>query len=787
MIKLRKEIIENEFKKLNSKQKEAVFKTQGPLLILAGAGSGKTTVLVNRISNIIKYGNAYNSDEFINDLSSSDIERFQECLDKGIDPDFDLASKLAVDPARSYEILAITFTNKAARELKNRLNKMLGEKSEGIWAFTFHSACMRILRVYAESLGYSKNFVVYDTLDSQKIVKQILEDFDVSENILNCKSALNIISKAKNNILSPKEYSEHCGDNFRTEIAAKVYQKYQAKLKQSDAMDFDDLLFNTVKLFQNCPEVLERYQNKFKYIVIDEYQDTNTIQYEFARLLAEKNRNLCVVGDDDQSIYKFRGATIENILDFEKSYPDAKTIRLEQNYRSTKSILDCANKLISNNSERKGKTLWTDNIQGEGVDVVTLESDYGETRFIADTINKGIKNGRKYSDFSVLYRMNVQSNLIERMFIKSGIPYRIVGGHRFYDRAEVRDMIAYMSVTVNPRDDARLLRIINLPRRGIGKTTVDVLVKVAQKAGKPVIDIVRNSEKYSACSKFSDNLSEFCDLLDKLIDVSKDDSISLVERYQKFLDITGYLNFVKASNKNKENRLNNIEELKTNLQIYEDTNPEDISIEGFLQEVSLLTDIDNFEGNSDCVTLMTMHSAKGLEFPVVFLPGFEESIFPSLQSTMSQKEIEEERRLAYVAITRAREKLYISTAKKRILLGKTMLNQESRFIVELPENCIERQTLAAQKDMISVLSMSRRAKKHSTMETQMNLENFMKPKLSDSKTERFNIGDKVNHKKFGHGNILSFSDMGSDVMLEIEFEEVGKKKLMANFANVERI
>ncbi len=786
ILSIRKKLIDNEFKKLNEQQRRAVYATEGPLLILAGAGSGKTTVLVNRIANLIKFGCAYSSDKIYGEINEDDINSINYSIENDKSVDFQLSSKLAVSPAYPSQILAITFTNKAAGELKERLDKSLGENAKGIWACTFHSACMRILRRFADFVGYSLNFTIYDTLETQKIIKQILSDLNISENILSYKSAANLISKAKDMMLVPEKYKKHSEGNFRAEKVAQVYEKYQEKLKSSDAMDFDDLLLNTILLFKKSPETLEYYQNKFKYIVIDEYQDTNMLQYEFAHMLSEKSRNLCVVGDDDQSIYKFRGATIENILNFEKNYPDAKIIRLEQNYRSTKSILSCANKLIENNSNRKGKTLWTDNPSGDKVNVVTLTSDFDETDFIIRTINDNIKNGYRYSDMAVLYRMNAQSNLIERALIKNNIPYRIIGGHRFYDRAEVRDMMAYMHVAVNPCDDMRLLRIINQPRRGIGVATVDSLVRLAEKKNEPIINIIQHAREYGVCCKGLDKLNSFYNLIQQFHTILKDESLSLVERYDLILSKIDYIEYLR-SRRDKEGKIENIQELKSNIYHYEQAHPEEKSIEGFLQEVSLLTDMDNYDKDSDAVVLMTMHSAKGLEFPIVFLPGFEEFIFPSIQSLMSESETEEERRLAYVAITRAKEKLFITNTKKRILLGKTMINDESRFVTELPEEFIQRKTIHNEKKVVSVFSLNSLKNDLKKEDTQVDLSNFMQPKFEDEKNDKFSIGAKVSHKKFGYGNVVSSSDMGNDIMLEINFEKVGTKKLMANFAHVELV
>lgn len=776
--------MEQEFANLNSKQREAVFCTKGPLLILAGAGSGKTTVLVNRIANIIKYGSAYGSKAIKQEITEDEIKQIQESIEQNKPLDFVLAQKLAVEPAYPSQILAITFTNKAADELKNRLKSSLLDNAKGIWACTFHSACVRILRQFGEKLNFTKNFTIYDTQDSQKLLKQIIEELDISENIITARSAANLISKAKDKLLTPETYEANSKDNFRAQKVAQIYKAYQNKLKHCDAMDFDDLLFYTVTLFKKYPEVLEYYQEKFKYVVIDEYQDTNMLQYEFANLISKKHNNLCVVGDDDQSIYKFRGASLENILTFEQNFPKTKVIRLEQNYRSTKNILNCANELIKNNKGRKGKTLWTDNCEGDKVKVVTLPTDFDETDYIADTINENLSKGYKYSDIAVLYRMNAQSNLIEKTLIRSNIPYRIIGGHRFYDRAEIKDMIAYLSVAVNHDDDTRLLRIINQPKRGIGKTTISNLIKLAGETNQPIINIVKHADEYECLYKCHDKLLKFYSLIEEITDMINDENMSLYDCYKEILSKINYIEFLETK-REKESAIENVEELGTNIRNFEESDNDDKTMEGFLQEVSLLTDADNYDKNSDCISLMTMHSAKGLEFPIVFLPGFEETIFPSLQAVISDEDIEEERRLAYVALTRAREKLYITNAKKRILLGKTMFNEDSRFLNEIPEQYKDKTVVSVSHAKIQIDIRKNKKLTEVTGDVSLHIDNFIKPKVENK--EKFNIGDKVSHKKFGGGKILSLSNMGNDTLLEIEFESLGVKRLMANFAHIELI
>ena len=783
-LELRKKIIEKDFARMNDKQKQAIFTVNGPLLILAGAGSGKTTVLVNRIANIIKYGNAYNDvfiPEFVDEACINKLKIYAQNEDNSTDLPFNLS----VDSARPWQILAITFTNKAANELKERLVNMLGEIGNDVWASTFHSTCAKILRQHAEKLGYSNHFTVYDTDDVKRLIKECQQTLNIDDKILSHKSIISAISHAKDNMISHKEYSHQAGNDYRLTQIAKVYNMYQMRLIEADAMDFDDLLFNTVTLFRKCPDVLEYYQDKFHYVMVDEYQDTNKVQYEFIKLICQKRKNLCVVGDDDQSIYKFRGATIENILNFEKTYKDAKIIKLEQNYRSTQNILDAANAVIENNSERKGKKLWTKNNAGEKIHLHTAFNENDEANYIAETILNKVATGANYSDFAILYRMNAQSSNIERTFIKSGISYRIIGGHRFYERKEIRDVIAYLSVINNPNDEVRLRRIINRPKRSIGDKTISKITEIAAQTGQSLLEIIRHADEYSDLLRAALKLKKFANLIDGLIEASNNPDFSLHNLYQKVLEDIDYLENIKLEKDDVDARIENINELLSNIIKYEQENGDSASLEGFLEEVSLMTDIDNYDNNANAVTLMTMHSAKGLEFPVIFLPGFEEGIFPGTQSIYNPEELEEERRLAYVGITRAKKELYIINAETRMLFGSTSRNKPSRFSLEIPESLVEKteNKRAVQKTFndiklnykAPVKSLSASARTFNHIEKHQNNASF------------FVAGDVVVHKVFGKGNVLSARPMGNDTLLEINFDGVGNKKLMANYAKLEKI
>lgn len=785
---LRKKIIEKDFAYMNEKQRQAIFQVKGPVLILAGAGSGKTTVIVNRIANIVKYGNAYHSKEVRFEPTDRDIRYMKAYLDGDEELRFDVEDLLSVEPARPWQILAITFTNKAANELKERLEKMLGEEAKDIWASTFHSSCVRILRKDGEVLGYNKNFTIYDTDDSKRLIKECQRQLNISESSLSYKTIISEISKAKDSLILPEDYLKNAGKDARMVRIAQVYKMYQDEMKKANAMDFDDIIVNTVILLEKYSDVREHYQNKFKYIMVDEYQDTNHAQYRLTELLAGGHRNICVVGDDDQSIYRFRGATIENILSFEHRYAESNIIRLEQNYRSTQTILDVANEVISNNKKRKGKSLWTSNGAGDKVVINTAYDEGEEATFIADKISDGVSSGKyNFSDHAVLYRMNAQSNSIERTLVRSGIPYRIIGGHRFYERQEIRDAIAYLTVINNPEDNVRLRRIVNVPKRGIGDTTINKASEISSGLGISLYEVFRHSDEYEALKRSSKKLIAFCDLIDTLS--QNVDKIPLDELFTEVVSKTDYLGHLRLDKEKGEERIENIYELVSNLKTYESEN-EEPTLAGFLEEVALLTDIDNYNAQQDAVVMMTIHSAKGLEFPVVFLPGMEEGIFPGIQSMYNPDDVEEERRLAYVGITRAKEKLFISHANMRMLFGTTSRNLPSRFMIEIPDALTERtgRQPASQRTFDSLARGDYENRNYSgngyLSKINQKPQTAEKPKAP---TVSFNVGDSVMHKVFGKGVIVSSKPMGSDAMLEIAFQSAGTKKLMANYAKLQKI
>ena len=743
--------LKQQFSFMNQMQQQAVFATEGPLLILAGAGSGKTTVLVNRISYILRSG-----------------------------------------LCKPWNILAITFTNKAAGELKERICNTVPEGGADIWAATFHSTCARILRRYGDRLGYSSHFTVYATDDQKRLVKEIMKQLQIDEKQLPVRSVLSEISKAKDKMLSPQQMKKDAEYDSRKVFVAKIYEIYQARLKTADAMDFDDLLCKAVELFEQEPEILGFYQNQFKYIMVDEYQDTNKVQYKFVSMLAKKYGNICVVGDDDQSIYKFRGATIENILSFEKTFSGARVIRLEQNYRSTQNILDAANGVISNNTIRKGKTLWTENPKGEKINIHTCDSERDEAAFVTKTIMDGVADGRKYSDFAILYRTNAQSNAIEQSLSRSGIPHRIIGGHRFYDREEIRDMVAYLQVINNPHDDIRLSRIINVPKRSIGARTVAVAAEIASGLGESIYTVIKDADAYPQLSRAASKLREFVRLIDGLIEAEASGDYSLAELYNLIIEHTGYENYLRAEKENADVRIENIEELSSNIIKFEEDYGDEADLSNFLEEISLMTDIDNYDADADTCVMMTLHSAKGLEFPVVFITGMEDGLFPSNASISNPEEINEERRLAYVGITRAKEKLYLTKTKYRMLFGSTTYNKDSRFLGEIPSELVER-TGEGRLRTSSAFSSSAAGGKISVgvgkgakpMAGVPRAGAYQPPAAKSGVT--YKVGDVVLHKLFGKGMIMTAEKMGNDTLLEIAFDKAGTKKLMANFCKMEKI
>ena len=698
---------------------------------------------------------------------------------------------MSISACAPWRIMAITFTNKAAGELKDRLCAMLGETANDIWASTFHSTCARILRRDGERIGYSSHFTVYDTDDQRRLMKSILKELDISEKNITPKSILNEISRAKDSLISPAEYALTVGDDFRLKIISRAYTTYQKRLEDADAMDFDDLINKVVELFKKCPDALEYYQNRFRYLMVDEYQDTNHAQYTFVRMLAEKSGNLCVVGDDDQSIYKFRGATIENILSFENTFQNATVIRLEQNYRSTQNILDAANAVIEHNTERKGKTLWTQNGTGAMIHLHTAENETDEAERITKIILDGVAAGRKFSDYAVLYRMNSQSLTFERNFAKSGVPHRIIGGTRFYERREIREMIAYLSVINNPSDEMRLRRIINTPKRSIGDRSVEVAAQIGQQTGETLFEVVSHAKDYPALSRAANKMTLFAAQMQGLIELNDDEEVTLGELYDELVERIDYLNFLKTDDpESAEDRAANVQELASNLRRFEEENPEG-TLSDFLEEVSLITDIDNYDNNADSVVLMTVHSAKGLEFPVVFLPGMEENIFPGMASVYVPSEVEEERRLAYVAITRAKEELYIFHAESRMIFGMTNRNRVSRFVEEIPETLVEhtrsRDYSARPVSMPSFGGAKPFGEAPKTKSVAEAGGFTPKPRVKPAPAGTYRVGDTVLHKAFGTGLIVSATPMANDTLLEVAFDKVGTKKLFANFARLTKV
>jgi len=812
ILSLRRQILDRQFARMNPPQRQAVYHTDGPLLILAGAGSGKTTVLVNRIANLVRFGGGYNSED-VPLLSDAQEEKLRLCAAGRLPLDGELVSLLAENPCPAWRILAITFTNKAAGELKERLSRMLGQEGEEVAAGTFHSFCAKILRREGEYLGYSRHFTIYDTDDSRRLMKSCMKELNIDEKTLGHKAILGEISRAKDELVDPAEYAaiHQNGFDLRLKLVAKAYALYQKKLAEADALDFDDLIGKTVELFTKFPEVLERYQKRFRYLMVDEYQDTNHAQYRLVSLLASGSGNLCVVGDDDQSIYKFRGATIENILSFEEQFAGCRVIRLEQNYRSTGRILDAANAVIAKNKGRKGKTLWTANAEGDPLYLVTVDNAEEEGKYIAETILSGVSGGRRFSDFAVLYRANAQSNAIEQALVKSGIPYRIIGGHRFNDTLEVKDAMAYLRVLNNPGDEVSLRRIINQPKRGIGDTTVDNAAAIAAGLGLPLYEVLKNAANYPDISRAANKISGFVAIIEELRQEMENPEIPLHTLYADMLDKTGYLQMWQTQGDAEAGRVENLEELSSSIHQYEKNAGDDYAdLAGFLEEQALMTDIDNYDADADAAVLMTMHAAKGLEFPVVLLPGFEDGIFPGYQTMFDPVELEEDRRLCYVAVTRAREQLYITRAQSRMLYGKTTRNAPSRFIGDIPTHLTEEINRVTQMPSFSVdFGESRYGgnryggygggqtrfgntggysytaeKKAAPVSKPVGKPTASAPKAAPC---TFVVGDLVSHATFGTGKIVKMSPMGNDTLLEIHFTKVGQKKLMANYAKLTKV
>ena len=803
----RRAVIELDFPTLNPEQRRAALATEGPLLLLAGAGSGKTTVLIHRVANLMKYGRGSDSDEVPGWVTEDDLAFLEAYAAHPLPDGKSEAERLCkLEPAMPWSIIAITFTNKAAGELKERLERMLGPTANDVWASTFHSACVKILRRDIEKLGFDRSFTIYDSADSERVVKDVLKDQRIDDKAFPARSVLSAISRAKDSMLSGPEYLAQCekAGDFRLTKIAKVYVEYERRLREANALDFDDLILDTVRLLRDFEDVRGYYQNKFRYVLIDEYQDTNNLQYQLAALLAGKWENICVVGDDDQSIYRFRGATIENILSFEHQYQGARVIRLEQNYRSTQNILGASNAVIRNNQGRKGKELWTDHAAGDKVQVYTAMNESDEAQYVAAQILGDFAQGRRWKDHAVLYRMNAQSNQIEQAFKRNGVPYRIIGGTRFFDRAEVKDMLAYLCAVNNPADDLRLVRILNNPPRGIGPATVQRAQAIAAAEHRPVWEVIRNARAYPELQKAAARLAQFADLMSGLRRQAVE--LPLPDFYEEVVSRTGYAVMLEAKDTVEDRtRLENVRELLTSINSYIEDAEGEPTLAGFLDTIALYTDLDNHDPNEDCVVMMTMHAAKGLEFPVVFVVGVEEGIFPGIRAIGETEEMEEERRLCYVAMTRAKERLHLTCASQRMLFGRTSANRPSRFVGEIPAEYVQasgRSYWSAPDDdaagrWTAPSTRSPSADRPSAYGAPRVPMGAGSPRRSPSAPRgglgrpetkapaslpSFQKGDAVVHKAFGTGMILNVTPMGGDTLVEIAFDKGGTKRLMLKSA-----
>lgn len=792
---VKRKLFDRMYSTLNEEQRYAVYTVKGPLLVLAGAGSGKTTVLVKRIEFIIKYGNAVLSDYMPFGVTDSDVDAYEDLLKNGSDEDLaEALNDFAYDACPAWRVLAITFTNKAANEMKERLDRAFGDGdvSSQIWTGTFHKICMRILRRYANEAGIGANYTIYDTDDSKKAIKAATERINLDEKNYPSKTVMAFISRAKENLITPEEVLADVEANPRSSLKeknfARIYAEYQKGLDGADALDFDDIIMKTVKLLESNEEVRAYYQNKFKYVLVDEYQDTNLAQFKLTELLSGGFKNLMVVGDDDQSIYKFRGATIENILNFDKAFPSATVIKLEQNYRSTQNILDAANAVIANNKGRKGKNLWTSSGKGNKITLINANDQDDEARNVAEIISNKIASKQySFKDFAILYRANSQSRSFENTLIKSGIPYRIMGGVRFGDREEIKDMMAYLQLAANRKDNERLKRIINKPKRKIGDRPVEILTMIAAETGRPMLEILEDGERYGALLKFMPQLKVFVDIMNDLTE--KKDELPLNEFFEYAIERTGYREELESRGEEGSEKLDNLKELVSNAVEYMATADEP-SLEGFLEESILVSDIDRYDESDDKVVLMTIHSAKGLEFPIVFLPGMEEGIFPSektIYADNADEEIEEERRLAYVAITRAKNELYILHTAMRTYFGRTTNNQLSRFAKEIPSDTIEMKGVTRSRAPQKRLYYSEAPTSTKSPTANTLTINASPAKAAASHSEMIAPGKRVKHRAFGEGTILSAKKMGNDILYEIIFDTVGTKKLFGNYAKLTEI
>lgn len=778
-------LFDRKFSYLNKCQREAVFTINGPLLVLAGAGTGKTTLLVNRIAYILGYGNAYMSATAPQNISEDAVRELEDAASSVSDEDLDmLLGSLSAERPRPWNVLAITFTNKAANEMKTRLSSMIGEEASDLWCGTFHSMCLRILRYNSSSFGWTSDFTIYDADDSKKLMQECQKQLGIDEKNLPSKTVLSHIGRAKDNLITPEEFDAEVGSDYKLQQISSLYTLYQAKLSDAKALDFDDIIMKTVLLLRENPDIRAKYQRQFKYVLVDEFQDTNHAQFELARLLSGGYGNIMVVGDDDQSIYKFRGATIDNILRFDEKIAGTKIIKLEENYRSTSNILGAANAVIKNNFGRRGKELWTHRGDGEKIFFKQVENYLDEGRFIVNRIHELIvRERRRYSDFAVLYRNNAQSNAIENALSRSAVPYRVLGNLRFYERKEIKDVLAYLCVINNPDDSLRLRRIINEPKRKIGDATLSAVELLADNEGRSMFYIMEHAEEYTALSKVAEKFSAFVDMIKSLRNMAQTENLS--DLIDKMLDVSGYRAMLVEAELNGEgtDRRENVEEFISNAVEYEQTHDAP-TLSSFLEEIALIADIDNYDTEADAVVLMTIHSAKGLEFPVVFLSGMEDGLFPSQQSALSPDELEEERRLAYVAITRAKDRLYVTCARERLMYGHTVYSVRSRFINEMgsefmtedvpkpkvrqaPQPDVRRRPIKISNELLSRSAVSKNVG-------------------MTEKIESFAVGDRVRHLTFGSGTVLSVKEMGADILYEIAFDNVGTKKLMATYAKLKR-
>ena len=801
----RRAVIAKRYRKMNPRQREAVMATEGPLLLLAGAGSGKTTVLINRVDNLLTFGRGSDTEELPPWAGEKELAFLEGFPDDPSPEDWREAHRLcAMEPAAPWSVIAITFTNKAAGELKERLERMCGPAAKDIWAATFHSACIRILRrdIKRLGLGFSSNFTIYDTDDSKRVIKDILKAMSLDEKEFQPRSVLHIISNAKDQDQSPEQFAQEnqTSHDWRMPRIAEIYAGYQRRLREANALDFDDIILHTVHLLKKDEEVRTYYQRKFRYVLIDEYQDTNHLQYMLARLLAGGYENICVVGDDDQSIYRFRGANIENILSFEKQYDTCRTIRLEQNYRSTQNILDAANAVISNNTGRKGKTLWTESGLGEKVLVKSVFSESDEANFVAGKIMESYGRGGSWRDSAILYRMNAQSNALEMALKRNGVPYRVYGGMKFFDRAEVKDMLAYLCVIHNGNDDLRLRRIVNVPARGIGGTSVDRVAQLAAQEGTSLCQIIERAEEYPSLKSTAGKLKGFWAIIQELR--AMEGTMELPELYDAVCEKTGYVKALEdKGDMESRGRIENVQELRSSIIGFLESEPEDPSLAGFLDSVALYTDLDEKAENDNCVSLMTMHSAKGLEFSRVYIAGMEDGLFPSGKSVNAEDDslLEEERRLAYVGVTRAKKALVLTWSRRRMVNGESRWCKPSRFLEEIPVKLQEhfqtsawpsrqeggdtvqqqpanggkRSPYSAPKAVFGEDAYTRNIGKQFTVTKAVSLD--------------YQAGDRVSHVKYGDGTVTAVVDGKKDYEVTVNFDRVGQKKMFASFAKLEKI